>query len=793
MDKKNQSEASIITKYIVPAIAEAGWNIKTQFAQEVSFTDGRITVRKTLVKRGPRKRADIILYYKDNLPLAIIEAKDNKSNMSKGLQQVLEYGRILDIPFVYSTNGDGFIEYDRTKSEGEIVRELKLSEFPSPEELWLKYKTWKNINSDVEKVITQNYHVDKNTFTPRYYQRIAVNRTVEAIAKGQDRVLLVMATGTGKTYTAFQIVNKLFKSKAKNRILYLADRNILVDQTISGDFKPLAKNINKIKGRDANKSKEIQFALYQSLTGPEEKDKVFKKYSKNFFDLIIVDECHRGSAKDDSAWREILDYFDSATKIGLTATPKETNDVSNIDYFGEPIYTYSLKEGIEDGFLAPYKVVRVGIDKDLEGYRPEKGKRDKNGLEVEDRIYNRKDFDRNLILEKRTKAVAKYVTEYLKKNNKRMAKTIFFCTNINHAERMQFALIKENQDMMAKNDKYVMKITGDDEVGKSQLENFITPSSKYPVLVTTSKLLTTGVDCKTCEFIIIDSEINSMIEFKQILGRGTRIREDCNKLYFTLIDFRGVSRLFADEDFDGDPIKVKEVSMDEIPNEDDEDKYGIKNDITEKDIISTIGTIGSGEYTNSNFENNKKRDVYIIDDVEVKVINDVVQYYGADGKLITESLKDYTKKNIIKDFATLDEFIRKWSETDKKNIFQEYFDERGIFLEDIIGEVGKDMDIFDMVCHIAFDMKPLTRKERAEGVKKRNYFAKYGEDARIVLEKLLDKYADEGIANIQDIKVLKLPDFKDIGTQVEIVKKVFGGKPKYEKAVKELIDELYLA
>lgn len=796
MNKKSLSEASIISKYIMPAVESAGWDRQKQIAQEVSFTDGRIIVRKKVVTRGKTKRADIILYYKNNLPLAIIEAKDNNHSIDAGMQQGLGYGETLDIPFVYSSNGDGFIEHDRTKTGGTIEHELSLDKFPSPDELWERYKTWKGITEEQEKVVIHNYYYDQDCFPPRYYQRIAINRTVEAIAQGKDKILLVMATGTGKTYTAFQIVYRLFKSGVKKRVLYLADRNILVDQTIIGDFKPLKENINKIKNRTADKSREIQFALYQSLTGETEEKKLFKKYSKDYFDIIIIDECHRGSAKDDSAWREILDHFDSATKVGLTATPKETKDVSNIDYFGEAIFTYSLKQGIEDGFLAPYKVIRVGIDRDLEGYRPEKGKIDKYGEVLEDRIYNKKDFDRTLVLEKRTEIVAKYVSDYLKKNNKRMAKTIFFCTDIDHANRMRRALANENSDLVAENPKYVMKITGDDDEGKDELENFITPSEKYPTLVTTSKLLTTGVDCKTCEFIVIDSEINSMIEFKQILGRGTRIREDYGKMYFTLIDFRDVSRLFADKDFDGDPVRVKEVDTNDIPDEEDEDSDESTDDTSDDGNVDnpydeTDNNAGGNGFINDPFDGGQGRKKYVVDDVQVMVINDRVMYYGADGKLITESLKDYTKNNIRKEFATLDEFIRKWSETEKKEELRLHLEEEGIFLEDLIDEVGNDMDTFDLICHIAYDMPALTRKERANNVKKRNYFGKYGEKTRVVLEKLLDKYANEGIENIEDIKVLKLPDFQEIGTQLEIVKKVFGGKKEYEKAVKELVKELY--
>ena len=794
------SERSIITQYIIPAIEKSGWD-KRQIAEEVTFTDGKIMVRKKLVSRGTKKRADIILSYKSNstnIPLAIIEAKDNKHSIRAGMQQAIDYGNILDVPFVYSSNGDGFIEHDRTKNSGIIERELTLDEFPTQEELWDRYKKSKEINDEEEKVITQNYYFDQESFSPRYYQRIAINRTVEAVAKGQDRILLVMATGTGKTYTAFQIVYRLFKAKAKKRVLYLADRNILVEQTIGGDFKPLknSDNIHWIKNRKVDKSREIQFALYQSLTGDTEDKKVYKKYSPDYFDLIIVDECHRGSAKDDSAWREILEYFSSATQIGLTATPKETKDVSNMDYFGESVFTYSLKQGIEDGFLAPYKVVRVGLDRDLEGYRPEKHKRDKYGNELEDRIYNKKDFDRALILEQRTKLVAKYVSDYLKANDKRMAKTIFFCTDIEHADRMREALINENSDLYSQNNEYIMKITGDDDLGKSELYNFTTPKEKYPTLVTTSKLLTTGVDCKTCEFIVIDSEISSMIEFKQILGRGTRIREDYNKLYFTLIDFRDVSRLFADKDFDGEPVKIKDVSSgDDIPLEDDEDvDAGIDTDdinsLEDNNVNDDENSTGinSSLFDDTN-ENKVKK--YYLDDVEVKVLNSRVQYYGEDGKLITESLKDYTKKNMRKEFSNLDDFLRKWTEEGKRAEIEAHLLDKGIFLEELEDEVGKDMDVFDLICHIAFDMPPLTRKERANNVKKRNYFGKYSETAQGVINKLLEKYENEGINNIDDVKILKLPEFEEFGSQLEIVKKGFGGKKKYEMAIKELVHELY--
>lgn len=793
VNKKDLSERDICSKYITPSLTNAGWDLEKQIREEVSFTDGRIIVRKKLVTRGERKRADYILYYKPNLPLAIIEAKDNKHSVGAGMQQALKYAEILDIPFVFSSNGDAFLEHDRTVSEGSKEREIPLNQFPSPEELWNRYKKAKGLNEKEEAIVAQEYYFEQNGKTPRYYQRIAINRTVEAIAKGQNRILLVMATGTGKTYTAFQIIYRLWKSRAKKRILFLADRNILVDQTMANDFKYFGDKMTKIINRKIDKAHEIYLALYQGISGAEEFKNVYKQFSPDFFDLVIIDECHRGSAKEDSAWREILEYFHPATQIGLTATPKETKDVSNIEYFGEPIYTYSLKQGIEDGFLAPYKVIRVILDRDVEGYRPEKGKRDKYGFEIEDREYNIKDFDKNLVIENRTEIVAKKVSDYLKKNNSRFAKTIFFCVDIEHAERMRQALVNENADLVAENPKYVMRITGDNEDGKAELDNFIDPASKYPVLVTTSKLMTTGVDAQTCQFIVLDANINSMIEFKQIIGRGTRIREDYGKQYFTIIDFRGVTKLFADPDFDGDPVIVK-TTTGEIPTEEEEPSddgtcTDIENednngsDVTDVNIPPDI--IDGGEI-------NETPAKYYVNDVPVKVIHERVYYYDKDGKLITESLISYTKKNIKNEFKTLDEFLKKWNEAERKEAILKELEERGVLLEELKEEVGKDLDPFDLICHIAFDMPPLTRKERANNVKKRNYFTKYGQSAREVLEALLDKYADEGIENLENLEILKVPDFKRFGSPIEIVKR-FGGKKKYLEAIKELEKEIYTA
>lgn len=775
INKKALSEEDIKMKYITPAIEKAGWDIKTQVRAEYSFTDGRIIVRGNLVARGKRKRADYILSYKPNMPLAIIEAKDNNKPMGAGMQQALEYGDILDIPFIYSSNGDGFIEHDNFTGK---ERELSLEEFPSPDELWERYKAGKGIQAHEEKIISEDYFFDMSGKSPRYYQRVAINRTIEAISKGQDRILLVMATGTGKTYTAFQIIYRLWKSKTKKRILFLADRNILVDQTMTNDFKHFGDKMIKVNRQNIDKAHEIYLALYQSMTGSEDWQNIYKEFSPDFFDLVIVDECHRGSAKDNSAWREVLEYFNSATQIGLTATPKETKDISTSNYFGEPVYTYSLKQGIEDGFLAPYKVVRVSLDKDLEGYRPTKGKLDKYGNLIEDRIYNISDFDKNLILEKRTEIVAKKVTEFLNKTN-RFDKTIVFCVDIDHAERMRQALVNENSDLVKENNKYIMRITGDNDEGKAQLDNFIDPASKYPTIVTTSKLMTTGVDAQTCKLIVLDSNINSMTEFKQIIGRGTRIKEEYGKQYFTIMDFRGVTRLFADPDFDGDPVVIYEPEEGET--------------IVPPDTEGGIGGYPSGNSGEGEFEEGDEKSgrvKYVVDDVGVMVVNERVEYYDKDGKLVTESLKDYTRKNIRKEYADLNQFINRWNSEEKKTAILKELEEKGVFFDAIKEEVGKDLDDFDLILHLAFDQKPLTRKERADNVKKRNYFGKYSDVAREVLEALLDKYMNEGISELESIEILKLDPFTEIGTPTKIIKS-FGGRDKYIQTVKELEEQIY--
>ena len=781
------SERDVCSKFITPALLATGWDLQTQIREEVSFTKGRIIVRGKLHSRGTGKRADYVLYYKPNQPIALIEAKDQTHSLGAGMQQGLDYAETLDIPFVFSSNGDGFLFHDRTGNATATETELKLTEFPSPAELWQRYCAWKGLAGDAVATIETPYYDDGSGRTPRYYQVTAVNRTVEAVARGQDRILLVMATGTGKTYTAFQIIWRLWKSKQKKRILFLADRNILVDQTRTNDFKPFGAAMTKIEKRQANKAYEIYLSLYQAVTGNEEEKNIYKQFSPDFFDLIIIDECHRGSAAEDSAWREILDYFSGATQIGLTATPKETKEVSNIHYFGDPVYTYSLKQGIDDGFLAPYKVVRIDIDKDLQGWRPAKGQTDKHGNLIEDRIYNQKDFDRTLVLEKRTELVARKITEFLQATDP-YAKTIVFCEDIDHAERMRQALVNLNPERVKENRKYVMRITGDEQEGKAELDNFIDPESRYPVIATTSKLMTTGVDAQTCKLVVLDQRIQSMTEFKQIIGRGTRINEDYGKFWFTIMDFKKATELFADPAFDGDPVQVFEPGPDEppVPPEEpvDETPPGEGDNPPEEPPLPPG-------------EPGEKRIKYVLgSEVSVYVVAERVQYYGPDGKLITESLKDYTRKAVRKEFASLDDFLRRWSDTEKKQALIEELAAQGVLLEALADEVGKKQgktfDPFDLICHVAFDRPALTRKERAEQVKKKDVFAKYGEKARAVLNGLLDKYADAGIESIEDIKILTLDPFSKLGTAPELVG-AFGGKPKYLQAVQELESLLYSA
>ncbi|MCT7554161.1 EcoAI/FtnUII family type I restriction enzme subunit R [Aliarcobacter butzleri] len=786
--KKELTERDICTKYINPALTQAGWNLQTQIREEVYFTDGKIYVKGNKSKRAKGKKADYILYYKPNIPVAIIEAKDNNHRVQDGIQQGLEYSNILDIPVVFSSNGDEFYEHDKTLSNGVVERKISLNNFPTPDELWERYKKYKKIETqEEEKIISQDYFFDAQGRFPRYYQQIAINRTVEAIAKGQNRILLVMATGTGKTYTAFQIIHRLWKSGAKKRILFLADRNALIDQTKKGDFRHFKDKMTVIRKKHIDKSYEIYLALYQGLTNYDEDKDAYKEFSSDFFDLIVIDEAHRGSASEDSSWREILDYFSSATQIGLTATPKETKTISNIEYFGESVYTYTLKEGIDDGFLAPYKVLRVGLNVDLEDYEPEIGKKDKDGNEIEQRIYNRKDFDRSLVIDERTYMVAQRVTEFLKATD-RFSKTIIFCTDIDHASRMRGAIANLNSDLVAKNSKYVMQITGDNDEGKRELDNFINPQETYPVIATTSKLMTTGVDAQTCKLIVLDSNIGSMTEFKQIIGRGTRINEEYGKTFFTIMDFRGATDKFADPDFDGESVMIKDIfDGDEILNPEEEKIDSIIDENGEEIIFEPFNIPDAGEI--EDIEKKKREKVYI-NGVDVTILNERVQIRNSEGKLITTSYKEYSKQKVHEEFSSLDDFLNRWSSSEKKQVIIDELYEKDILFEELKVDIGKDMDIFDLICHIAYDKPPLTRKERANSVQKRNYFNKYEGKAKEILKALLEKYSDEGIETIETIEVLKLPEFSSFGTAIEIVN-TFGGKDKYLEAIKDLENEIY--
>ncbi len=790
--KKDLSERDICSKFISPALKDAGWDMERQIREEVSFTEGRILVKGNMALRGQRKRADYILYHKPNIPVAVIEAKDNSYSVCAGIQQALNYAEILDIPLAYSSNGDAFYEHDRTKSKGSIEREIALDEFPSPDELWQRYKKHKGIETpEQERISAQDYFFDGSGKAPRYYQQTAINRTVEAIAKGETRILLTMATGTGKTYTAFQIIHRLWKSGTSKRILFLADRNALIDQARRNDFQPFKDKMTVVKHRQIDKSYEIYLALYQGLSGYDEDKDAYRKFRRDFFDLVVIDECHRGSAAADSAWRDILEYFDRATQIGLTATPKETAAVSSTEYFGAPIYTYSLKQGIEDGFLAPYKVLRVGVNVDLEGWRPQAGQTDRHGRLVEDRIYNRTDFDRKLIIDERTQIVAGRVTEFLKKTS-RFDKTIIFCVDIAHAQRMRTALANANADLMAKNSKYVMQITGDNEEGKRELENFTNPEEQYPVIATTSKLMTTGIDAQTCKLIVLDSKIGSMTEFKQIIGRGTRINEEYNKRFFTIMDFRAVTDLFADPNFDGDPVRVKEIGADEEIASLEEEAAAAEPILDEDGEALIFGETEPPEIISGGAIVAEPQETYYVNGVNVAILNERIQYLDNNGKLITQSLRDYTRQQVKQRFTSLDDFLNKWHAADKKQALIDELTEQGIVYADFKDAINKEMDLFDLICHTAFDQPPLTRAERAQQVKKRNYFARYGEQAGKVLEALLDKYADEGIENIEDMKILTVKPFDKIGTPVEIVQ-LFGGRQQYLQALTKLEQAIYSA
>lgn len=813
MNKKDFTERDICTKFITPAVKDAGWDYMAQIREQVYFTKGRVIVRGKLVTRGKAKFADYILYYKPNIPLALIEAKDNNHSVGDGMQQGLEYAVTLNIPFVFSSNGDGFVFHDRTGASAEKEANLALDAFPSPADLWAKFRDWKKLAPDEEAIVLQDYFDDGSGKAPRYYQVNAVNAAIEAIAKGQDRILLVMATGTGKTYTAFQIIWRLWKAGRKKRILFLADRNVLVDQTMVNDFRPFgpamaklstsAKTIERDDGttveltsaldkkRRIDTAYEIYLSLYQAITGPEDRQKLFREFSPGFFDLIVIDECHRGSAAEDAAWREILDFFSGATQIGLTATPKETEYVSNIHYFGEPIYSYSLKQGIQDGFLAPYKVVKVHIDRDVEGYRPEKGQLDRDGVEIEDRIYNQKDFDRTLVIDDRTKLVAKKVTEFLKESGDRFQKTIAFCVDEEHAARMRQALINENKDLCDANHRYVMRITGSDTEGQAQLGNFIDPEAKYPVLVTTSRLLSTGVDAQTCRLIVLDRAVGSMTEFKQIIGRGTRVHEDTKKYYFTLIDFRGATSHFADPKFDGEPVQIYEpgegdpvAPPDDVPPTSDQDDP-VPPEPGDDEVIVDGESPEIGIPPGST----PRRKVYV-DGVGATIVAERVEYLDENGKLVTESLRDFTKNALRKRFASLNEFLTRWGAAERKQAVLDELAAEGLPLDELLEEVGKDLDPFDLICHVAFDRPPLTRRERADNVRKRDVFTKYGPQARAVLEALLQKYQDEGVLNLDDARILQVSPFDTMGTPVELIKQ-FGTRSDFEHAVRELQTALY--
>ncbi|MGH6926054.1 MAG: EcoAI/FtnUII family type I restriction enzme subunit R [Propylenella sp.] len=774
MDKKSLSESDICDLFISPSIRGAGWDPVTQIRREVTLAPGPVTVRGNVASRNKKKRkfADYVLYKEPGVPIAVVEAKDNHHTVSQGLQQALGYAELLGVPSAFSSNGDAFASHNKVPAPGEdIETPFPLDAFPVSALLWQRYKAHRGIEDKEEPLVLQPFHEDASGKEPRYYQADAINRVIEAVAGGQDRVLLVMATGTGKTYTTFQIIWRLWKAGVIKRALFLADRNILIDQALINDFKPFGGAMTKVTGHKFDPAYEIDLALYQAITGTEEEDKAFKTLSRDFFDLVVIDECHRGSAAEDAQWREILEYFSGATQIGMTATPRETKYVSNIGYFGEPVYTYSLKQGIEDGFLAPYKVIRIDIDKDVEGWTPPPGMTDDLGREVPEREYNQADMDRILVLNQRTRLVARRVMQYLNATDP-FAKTIIFCEDIDHAERMRAAIVNEAGALAIDHPKYVMRITGDSTEGKAELDNFIDPESRFPVIATTSELLTTGVDARTCKLIVLDKTINSMTTFKQIIGRGTRILEEYNKFFFTIMDFKKATTLFSDPDFDGEPVVIYEPGDDDDPVPPDP-----VGDESDEDDNEETG-FGEGEQK------------IFVSGVPTRILAERVEYIGPDGQLITESYREFAKKQVEAEFASLDDFVRRWNAADRKRAIIDELEEHGVLFENLAAEVGKDFDPFDLVLHAAWDQRPLTRKERAEKVRKRNYFAKYGETARAVLEGLLEKYQDEGVIDLSDPNVLRIAPFDRIGTPVQLVKQ-FGSKADFENAVHELQAALY--
>lgn len=767
---KELSEEDIKIKYITPAIQKSNWDIQTQVRCEYYYTAGKMNVRENVATRGKRKFVDYLLSYKSNLPIAIIEAKDNNVTEAHGIQQAIGYAVDLDIPFAYSSNGSKFYEHDRLTGK---ERELSMEEFPTPEELWNRYVEEKELTEEQLKVITEPYYFMSAYKTPRYYQRIAINKTVEAIAKGQKRILLVMATGTGKTFTAFQIIHRLYKSGSKKKILYLADRNILIDQTMQNDFKPFQKVMTKVENRNMDSSYEIYMSLYHQLRSSEAQ--IYKQFKPDFFDLIIVDECHRSSARDDSNWHEILTYFNSATQIGMTATPKETNDVSNINYFGEPIYTYSLKDGIEDGFLAPYKVIKVSLDKDLEGYRPEKGKLDEDGYEVEDKEYTVHDFDRTIVIDERTQVVAKRITEYLKATD-RYSRTIVFCVDTEHALRMRNALANENADMMQQNPNYVVRITSNDMEGKNKLDDFIDANTVYPVIATTSKLLTTGVDTKTVKLIALDEDIQSMTEFKQIIGRGTRLYESKGKEYFTIMDFRNNSEKFADPNFNGPAEMVLDVDGGDGKEPKTPKSFGIDDNKPNLPI--------SGDVDDEGFKK-----VYI-NGVDVSILNETIKYYDADGKLITESIMEYSKKNLKRMYTNYGGFEQEWLRADSKKEFVEFLLGEGVMVDALFDKVNDNIDIFDLLSNVAFDKEVVPKEERVEKVKESEEINQYNESQKNVIDEILSVYQNKGILELENIRLLEVKNFNKFGGLVLIVN-LFGGKEKYLNMINNVKRLLY--
>jgi type I restriction enzyme R subunit len=823
MNKNNLSESDLCDKVIRPAIVQAGWHTFEQIYAQYPLRAGRVVVRGKTARRDQSTVlfADLVLCLKPNIPLAVVEAKKSRLSVQAGMQQAINYAELLGVPFSFASNGEGFVFRDATLATGVLEQNLTLDQFPSPQELWARYCAWKGWTPEVQSVAGFDYALATTAKTPRYYQLNAINRTVEAIAAGQNRVLLVMATGTGKTYTAFQIIHRLWKSpwrsdkpSGQKRILFLADRNILIDQTMVNDFRPFkgamaklspnAKGIERINAQGqieleevdlavnkstklVDKSYEIYLSLYQAVSGTDEAQNIYKQFSPDFFDLIVVDECHRGSADEDSAWREILTYFSSATQVGLTATPKETKEISNSDYFGEPIYTYSLKQGIEDGYLAPYKVIRVDLDKDAFGWRPTAGMTDKHGNVIEDRIYTSTDMNRKLVLEKRDEAVAAKITDYLKATD-RHAKTIVFCEDIDHAARMRQALSNANADICATNPKYVVQITGDNPEGKRELDNFIDPEKAYPVIATTSKLMSTGVDAQTCKLIVLDQNIKSMTLFKQIIGRGTRLREDLGKTWFTILDFKRATELFADKDFDGEPVQIYEPKAGEPISPPDAPPYaqpGAPGD-ADADNLPLLGPFAPGS--------DEPRKYVVGGMVTVAVARERVQYLNAQGKLITESLRDYTRINLTKQYDSLDKFLQAWNDADRKAALIAELEGQGVLIEALAEELAStgltNLDPFDLLLHVAYNMPPLTRRERASRVKKRNVFTQYGPVARKVIDALLDKYADEGIVTIEADTVFNVQPFTDIGRPGEIIKS-FGGRLQYLDALQTLERELY--